>query len=64
MLKKPKKATGDWNTLAEKLVLLSEDHGMKIYGKPKQKPEDKSTIMILPGFNDDTVSEIKRLGLI
>jgi len=35
-----------------------------IFGKEKQHPEDKSTVMIIPGMNDSTILDMGRLGLL
>ena len=35
-----------------------------IFGKDNQHPEDRSTVMIVPGLNDSAILEMGRLGLL
>ena len=54
-----RKAEGD-----TKLDLIYSDGKIMIFGKEKQHPEDKSTVMIIPGMNDSIILEMGRLGLL
>ena len=47
-----------------KLDLIFSGHGMMIFGKKNQKPEDRSTVIILPGMNESTILEMGRLGML
>jgi hypothetical protein len=35
-----------------------------IFGKEKQHPEEKSTVMIIPGLNNHVILEMGKLGLL
>jgi len=56
---------GDRRTEGDtKLDLIYSDGKIMIFGKEKQHPEDKGTVMIIPGLNELTILEMGRLGLL
>jgi len=37
---------------------------MMVFGKANQKPEDRGTVVIIPGLNHETILEMGQLGML
>ena len=54
-----------WNRQADnKLDIIESRDGMMIFGQTNWHPEDKKSILVLFGFNDSTILDMGRLGLL
>jgi hypothetical protein len=56
---------GDWGTKGDtKFDLIESGNGVVVLGRKNWHPEDRKSILIIPGINDSTLLELGRLGML